>query len=112
VAARPGERSGEFMELRGVAYRDVLEPGTRVVTSGLGGVYPRGIPVGTVEAVVGESAGWQRTYLLRPAVHPAQATHILILSPSGTADSLQSAFRDSPGSDAVRADSVPPPSRP
>lgn len=94
VAARSGERSGEAMELRGVRYRDELEPGTPVVTSGLG-VYPRGIPVGTVERMLSEHSGWERTYLLRPAVHPARATHALVLSLALTADTLTGLFPDS-----------------
>ena len=95
VAARRGVRSGELMELRGVAYRDQLAPGTPVVTSGLGGVFPRGIPIGTVQGILSEAAGWERTYLLRPAVHPAAATHVLILSPARAADTLTAFFRDS-----------------
>lgn len=102
VAARRGERAGEIMELRGVAYRDQLAPGTRVVTSGLGGVYPRGVPIGTVHGILSEAAGWERTYLLQPAVHPAEASHVLILLPARAADTLTTAFKDS-----LRTDSVP-----
>ncbi|HEY2806340.1 MAG TPA: rod shape-determining protein MreC [Gemmatimonadales bacterium] len=93
VAARRGEREGEIMELRGVAYRDQLPAGTRVVTSGLGGVFPRGIPIGTVQGVLSESSGWERTYLLKPAVHPAQASHVMVLFEARTADTLSRAFR-------------------
>ena len=106
VAARRGEREGELMELRGVAYRDQLPPGTKVVTSGLGGVFPRGIPIGTVQGVLSESAGWERTYVLRPAVHPAQASHVLVLHPERVADTLQAAFRtpaESTAADSARA---------
>jgi rod shape-determining protein MreC len=110
VAARHGERSGEVMELRGVRYRDVLAPGTRVVTAGLG-VFPRGIPVGTVERVLSESAGWQRTYLLRPAVHPAQASHALILSLSQSPDALTGMFADSLAGEGARSAPSPPPPR-
>jgi len=94
VAARRESAAGEVMELRGVAYREQLAPGTRVVTSGLGGVFPRGIPLGTVQGILSESAGWERTYLLRPAVHPADASHVMILSPTGVSD-RSSAFSDS-----------------
>ena len=41
---RRGETAGEVMELRGVPYRDSLPPGTLVVTSGLGGVFPAASP--------------------------------------------------------------------
>jgi len=92
VAARRGETAGEVMELRGVPYRDSLPAGTPVVTSGLGGVFPRGIPLGTVQGMLSESAGWERTYLLRPAAHPAQVRHVLVLSATLAADSLQPAF--------------------
>jgi len=94
VAARRGERAGEVMELNGVAYREQLHPGARVVTSGLGGVFPRGIPVGTVQGILSESAGWERTYLLRPAVHPAEATHVMVLGPGRATDDLTTTFRD------------------
>lgn len=92
VRARRGERSGELMELIGVPYREQLAPGTRVVTSGLGGVFPRGIPLGTVQGILSEAAGWERTYLLQPAVHPAEAGHVIVLSPARAGDTLGTAF--------------------
>lgn len=107
VAARRGAREGELMELRGVSYRDVLRPGTRVVTSGLGGVFPRGIPIGTVQGVLSESAGWERTYVLRPFVHPAQASHVMLLQASRLADTLTASFAR-PNPDSNRADSAAP----
>lgn len=94
VAARRGAATGEVMELRGVAYRDQLAPGTRVVTSGLGGVFPRGIPIGSIQGILSESAGWERTYLLRPAVHPAEASHVMVLARARAADTLTAAFQD------------------
>jgi rod shape-determining protein MreC len=96
VARRRGGAVGEAMELRGVPYRDQLAPGTVVVTSGLGGVYPRGIPLGTVQGVLEENAGWERTYLLRPAVHPAEARHVMVLLPQRVLDTLVAAFTPEP----------------
>jgi len=69
-----------LLELQGVAYRQRVAEGTRILTSGLGGVLPRGIPVGVVVGVAGEAEGWERTYLVRPAVHPAGVTHVMILT--------------------------------
>ena len=102
VAARHDERSGDVMELRGVAYRDALTPGTPVVTSGLGGVFPRGVPIGTIEGVLSESEGWERTYLLRPAVHPAVADHVLILSAALAPDTLGGVVADTAAADTAR----------
>jgi rod shape-determining protein MreC len=103
VASRRGERAGEMMELHGVAYREHLRPGAMVVTSGLGGVFPRGIPVGVVQGILSESAGWERTYLLRPAVHPAEATHVMVLRRDRAPDELSGAFRDTVRQDSAAA---------
>ncbi len=99
VAARRGEIAGEVMELTGIAYRETLPVGTPVVTSGLGGIYPRGIPIGTVQGVLSETAGWERTYLLKPAVHPAQVSHVMVLRLSRAADTLTAAFDSLPPAD-------------
>jgi len=81
-----------LMELSGVPYREDVPAGTMVYTSGFGGVYPRGVPLGTVIQVGSEGAGWSRTYLLRPVVHPAAVSHVMILLGPEPAD-LKSAFR-------------------
>jgi rod shape-determining protein MreC len=71
--------SDQLLQLRGVAIRDSVPDGTLVVTSGLGGVYPNGIPVGTVFGQASEETGWERIYLVRPAANPEEATQVLIL---------------------------------
>ncbi len=86
VAAAPASTPAESMlELQGVPYRDSLAAGTLVVSSGLGGVYPHGIPIGTVIGVLREERGWERTYLLRPAANPSAVSHVIILVSSPTA---------------------------
>jgi rod shape-determining protein MreC len=83
VAARLG-RAGErnSLELRGVPMRTTLAPGTVIWSSGLGGVFPRGIPLGTVLAEDKQpSEVWARTYILQPAVEPADVDAVLILQP-------------------------------
>ncbi len=77
------ERS--LLELRGVAFRDALKPGTLILTSGLGGVFPRGIPIGVVMGDVNTSEAWSRTYLLRPAVYPPDVSNVMILTPQRVA---------------------------
>src|SRR2546421_1901874 len=82
-----------LLELEGVAYRQLVANGTPILTSGLRGGVPRGIPVGVVVGVAAEAEGWERTYLLRPAVHPAAVTHVMILggAPGGRGE-LRSVF--------------------
>ena len=50
-----------------------------LVTSGLGGLYPRGIRIGVVIEESGSQEGWQRSYWLRPFVSPGEATHVNVL---------------------------------
>lgn len=73
------EASASFLEFRGVAYRDTVAAGTLVLTSGLGGVYPRGIPIGRVAGVRKEELGWERIYRLAPLANPGHLPHVLIL---------------------------------
>jgi rod shape-determining protein MreC len=74
-----GERY--LLELTGVAFRDSLKEGTAIVSSGLGGRYPAGIPVGTVIGEIKTSEGWARTYVVRPAVKPQDVTTVMIVQP-------------------------------
>lgn len=82
-----------LLELQGVLYRQQVPEGTVIVTSGLGGVFPRGIPIGTVVGPAAEEKGWGRTYLVRPTVHPAALSHVMILTATRPAGSdLRDAF--------------------
>lgn len=87
----------QLLQLRGVAIRDSIPEGTLVVTSGLGGVYPPGIPVGTVIGQASEETGWERIYVVRPAGNPASASQVLILKSSSDTTLIH----------AFRADSTP-----
>ena len=90
-----------LLELQGVLYRKQVPAGTVIVTSGLGGVFPRGIPIGVVIGPAGEEKGWGRTYLVRPAIHPAELSHVMILNAARPAGSdLRNAF-------TIPQDSVP-----
>jgi rod shape-determining protein MreC len=93
------------LEFRGVPYRDSVPPGTLVLSSGLGGVYPKGIPVGTVTGVVREQAGWERVYRLRPAANPGSAAHVLVLVAPPDLD-LARAFPSDSALEAMRLDSI------
>lgn len=71
--------SNPMLELRGVPYRDTVAAGVSVLSSGLGGVYPKGLPVGRVIGVLREQPGWERIYLVRPAANLGAVSHVLIL---------------------------------
>ena len=82
IASGPGRY---LMELRGVPFRTSIKTGTMIVSSGLGGVYPRGIPIGRVVSEIKTPETWARTYLIRPAVFPADVYAVMILRPERAA---------------------------
>ena len=100
-----GRNNEGALEFRGVPYRDSVPLGTLVLSSGLGGVFPKGIPVGTVIGTVREEAGWERVYRLRPAANPGSAAHVLVLLGSRSGD-LAPAFPSDSLVEAVRLDSI------
>lgn len=79
VQPRGGSPDLMTMLLVGVPYRDTIPAGTPLLTSGFGGVYPRGIPIGTVMGMLDEQEGLARSYVVRAAVHPGSASHVMVL---------------------------------
>lgn len=93
VTARGGAGAERFLlELRGVPFRSRLVPGTPIVSSGLGGVFPRGVMIGTVMEELPGSTGWSRAYLLRPAVRPADLSQVIVLQPERNAEGVESVW--------------------
>ncbi len=84
VEASPSRlREADRLLLNGIPFHQELEPGVALVTSGSGGVYPRGIPIGEVIEESDAREGWSRSYWLRPFVSPGEATHVQVLVSSG-----------------------------
>jgi rod shape-determining protein MreC len=80
VEPSPGSfREEDRLVFRGVPYHTDVEIGTQVVTSGMGAVYPRGIPLGVVGGLAETDAGWARSYFLEPAARPGSEIHVLVL---------------------------------
>lgn len=70
-----------LLELRSVPLRTPLKVGAQIVSSGLGGVFPRGIPVGTVVSELRATEGITRSYLLRPVVRLSDISAVMVLRP-------------------------------
>src|SRR5689334_24269283 len=96
-----GATGGYLIELRGVPFRATLKPGQMIVSSGWGGVWPRGIPIGTILQEIKTSEGWARTYLLRPAVNPADVYQVMILRRDRLAKGLDGVWESTAQVDAA-----------
>jgi rod shape-determining protein MreC len=106
VAAHLGDEPDRYLlEMRGVPLRTSLQPGTLIVSSGLGGVYPRGIPIGVVQRELRTSEVWANTYLLRPAVLPADMSTVMILHPQRAGAGVSGVW-DLTSPDSAAADSA------
>lgn len=79
VEPRTGPRGERLLALNATALHTVPDSGTVIVTSGAGGYYPRGIPIGTVVGEADDAGTWQKTYLIDPFVTPAEMSHVLVL---------------------------------
>jgi len=112
---RAGRRGEQLLALTSTALHTVPDSGTTIVTSGSGATYPRGIPIGTVVGTESEASSWQRIYLIRPFVSPAEMNHLLVLGEpkAGTTDrDLAAAWgirlREGPAPDSVLVPTAPP----
>ena len=85
---------GEYLlELRGVPFRTTLTAGTMIYTSGLGGTFPRGIPIGSVLRELKTAEGWTRTYLLQPSVNPSKVNSVMVLTTQRSSQRLDNVWQ-------------------
>jgi rod shape-determining protein MreC len=119
--AVPRRIEGEPMLVLTGAPRHVeLATDAVIVTSGHGGVFPRGIPIGTVAGLENTGEDWQRNYVIRPAVSPTEMAYVLVLGePQGVVDGQDLATYwgirpvDPPAAPETQAAPAgPPPARP
>lgn len=104
-------RRGLFREedrllLTSTPYHTRLEPGAELVTSGIGGTFPRGIAIGRVIELAEERGGWITSYWVEPYVAPGDVVQVLVLVPQ--TPSLDPAPDSIAGSDAAGGDPASP----
>jgi rod shape-determining protein MreC len=80
------QREDDVLALTGTAFQVDVRPGRRVVSSGRGRLIPRGMLIGTVIGIEEADTGWRKSYLVRPAVRPENALHVLVGTREGYAD--------------------------
>lgn len=70
IRAFPADSDQPLMLLEGAPFQAEILAGTLLVTTGLYGIYPPGIPVGRIREVATEESGWEKSYTVEPLVRP------------------------------------------
>ncbi len=98
-------REEDRLLINGIPLYEPVEAGALIVTSGLGGVYPRGIPIGVVEELADQEGRWRKAYWLRPVVEVGSLTHVLVVVGGREAEELWGLFMEGrlPASDSSGA---------
>lgn len=73
---------GNSYQLHYVLKNNSVEKGDQIVTSGMGGVFPKGLPVGTVSTVVNNKRGMFLEIDVAPAVDFTKLEHVIIIMKS------------------------------
>jgi rod shape-determining protein MreC len=74
--------TGTNYRLHYVLKNNAVQPGDLLVTSGLGGVFPKGLPVGTVTSVVSNRRGMFLDIEVEPVVDFAKLENVLVIMKS------------------------------
>lgn len=78
VRSQAGQGGQPVMLLEGAPFQAQISAGTLLVTSGVAGIFPPGIPVGWVRSLSASESGWEKSYLVEPVVRPAEAGPVLV----------------------------------
>lgn len=71
-----------------------VKVGSTVITSGLGGVFPRGLPIGTVEEVVVDQYGLTQTAHVKPFADLYDISHVVVAAQELDKDDVLSDLED------------------
>nr|WP_281658286.1 rod shape-determining protein MreC [Halobacillus sp. Cin3] len=75
------DESGRLL-LEGIKLDEELEPGDTVISSGLGGVFPSNLRIGTVEEVVNDQYGLTKTAYVEPFADLFDINHVMVVDRS------------------------------
>lgn len=70
----------DVAQLRFTVRTDDIQPGDPLISSGLGGIFPKGIPVGTVVRVEKKQFGISQTVEVKPSVDFSKLEEVLVVT--------------------------------
>lgn len=72
------DREKQMLRMTKIPSTSTVTKGQRVTTSGLGGVFPKGLVIGTVSEVVPDEFGLTQTALIQPATSFYDLEHVMV----------------------------------
>lgn len=72
-----GTIKGEELQMRFIPSSSTIKIGTRVITSGAGIIYPKGIPIGEISGIV--NSEFYKTAIIKPAVDFSKLNTVLLI---------------------------------
>ena len=78
VRPERGEGGQPVLLLEGAPFQADIPAGTLLVTTGIAGVYPPGVPVGRIREPAEAEAGWMKRYFVEPAVRPEEVRDVFV----------------------------------
>ncbi len=76
----------KLCQLKYLSRLEEIEVGDEVVTSGLGGIFPKGLKIGVVKSVEKKSYGMFQKVMVAPKVDFGKLEEVLVLSQTGATD--------------------------
>lgn len=83
-----------LMELKKDTFGEKIPKNTQVVTSGLGGVFPKGLGIGTIEKVKIDSNGLTQTAYIKPLADFYDISHVMVVDPNLDKQKVLSGLKD------------------
>lgn len=103
------EAGGTAMLFEGAPYQRKIPEGTLLVTTGAGGIFPPGVPVGRVRSASAVESGWARSYRVEPAVRPGTVHSVLVWRAPEEARGARGDLAGGPAPPPSDTDSAPTP---
>jgi rod shape-determining protein MreC len=82
--------------LRYTVRTDDIQPGDGLISSGLGGVFPKGMPVGTVAKVTKKQFGISQDVEVRPSVDFSKLEEVLVVTHHDSEFAIPESLKESP----------------
>jgi rod shape-determining protein MreC len=86
----------DVCQLRYVLRTDDIQPGDVLVSSGLGGFFPKGVPVGSVSKVARKSFGITQDVEVKPSVDFSKLEEVLVITKAESEPVASSAPKEKP----------------